>query len=65
LGKVIPLRRSDDFRVTDEDVRMAMKRQRRRDWSVFADKLRTVVGIMAVGVFFGYLVLSWMAGEPW
>ena len=62
MGKVIPLR----YKATDEAIRQAM-RPRRRRWNRQRawDNLLTLVGIAATGIFFAYLVLSWMAGEPW
>ena len=53
-------------KVNDEAIRQAM-RPRKRRWNRQRawDNLLTVVGIAAAGVFFAYLVLSWMAGEPW
>lgn len=61
MGKVIPLRR-----LSSEAVRIAMKPRRRRwNWRRAADNLRTVIGVSAIGLFFGYLILSWLAGVPW
>ena len=53
------------MKVNDEAVRMAMECQECRKRRIFKDKLWEAVGITAAGVFFAYLVLSWMAGEPW
>ena len=53
------------MKVGDEAVRMAMECQECRERRIFKGKLGQAVGITAAGVFFAYLVLSWMAGEPW
>jgi len=44
-----------------------MDKPRRRRWNrrKAADNLRTVIGVSAIGLFFGYLILSWLAGVPW
>lgn len=63
MSKVVPLRK-----VSGEAVRIAMdKPPRRRRWNRQRawDNLLTVVGIAATGIFFAYLVLSWMRGVPW
>ena len=66
MGKVIPLRR-DGYKVEGEAVRIAMYKPRRRRWNrrKSADNLRTVIGVSAIGLFFGYLILSWLAGVQW
>ena len=61
MAKIVELRPATGYKVDN----VAQPKRRRWNREKAYDNFLTVVGILGMGVWFGYLVLSWLSGKPW
>ena len=66
LGKVIIMPTNPPRKINDAAIRELPKRRRRWNWRRAAGNLLTVVAIVGVGVWYGWMIfLPWWTGSVW